>query len=673
MTRTLLVVALALGCSAASADVFDDALGKAGLTKQTARFDPLDVAVYGGDVFRLPYFDVYHRDPYRAPDRVKLFQDQVGRAAGKAFDIVGLASRCLDAEVRRGLLGDPAAEFARKSEEKDGLAASVLALWEASGKKPPRRYQNRLRAGALQVPPDLAKTAAMLLYAEADAIKWRNLAFRRLSERYKLQDLYVHILEPGQSDFDFIRDDLMRLTDLKLLFTGAENLAAAVDKAVDALSHRQKDSADFHFEADTPFGKVVLDGAGDDVYPAGQSYALLIDTAGDDTYYSGAATTSAADPVSILIDLAGSDKYLETPELERKELQDFPARKGWHSRPNSCAAVMGCAFLVDLAGDDRYAAINNTQAYAGYGVAVLMDCAGNDTYNCYQTGQGSALFGIAALSDRAGDDTYRCFTTSQGFGGTKGFGLLVDGAGNDSYTAEVVQIDFPSAQDPKHNGNLAQGVGCGERADFTTGHSLAGGIGTLVDLAGNDNYVSDIMAPGMGYWFGLGILADGGGNDSYTGYWYNQGSAAHFAVGILYDASGDDVYRAPCSMVQGAGHDYSLGFLIDEAGSDSYTAAGISLGGGNANGIGIFWDKSGDDSYHTSANVTLGRANIASRGSARDFDLCLGLFLDTDGNDSYTDAYPFAKNNASWLQKGQDTEHPLATEVGVGVDTTSGN
>lgn len=650
-----------------SGSVLGDALAVGGLTKQTACFDTLDLKVYGGDDFRLPYFDVYFCDPYRTPERVKLFREQTGRASGKVFDIVNLASSCIDAGVRRSLLGNPSDAYAKKSEENDALPNAVLALWQAAGKEPTPEYKKQLWNDASQVPVEVAKPAAMLLYAEADALKWRNLAFKQLQSKYELQKLYDHILDPGEQDYDFVREDLMNQSDLKLLVVGAEQLASAVDRACADLVKLQN-VKDFRFEAETPIGLVLLDGAGSDTYSLQQACALIIDIAGEDTYYAGAATTSAACPISVLIDISGNDRYVESPELDIVQVRDFSKRKDWTTRPNTCAAVMGYAYLVDSSGDDRYRGINRCQASAAYGVAVLLDSAGNDTYDCYQSGQGNATFGIAAVSDLAGNDSYHCFTTSQGFGGVKGFGLLIDAAGNDSYTAENVLIDFPSAQDPKHNGNLSQGAGFGERADFTTGHSLAGGVGALVDLAGDDVYISDIMAQGMGYWYGIGILSDGAGNDSYTGYWYNQGSAAHFAVGILHDSDGNDVYNAPCSMVQGAGHDFSLGFLLDDAGNDSYTAAGICLGAGNANGIGIFWDKAGDDTYRPTGNFTLGRPNIGSRGSARDFDLCLGLFIDTGGNDSYPAEYPFAKNNSSWTQKSLDEKNSLPSEVGIGID-----
>jgi len=667
-TRTaIFVVILVLLTSACFGDVFDEALSAAGLTKETAVFDELDLAIYGGDKFRLPYFDTYHRAPYRVPEQVKLLVSQASRASGRVFDLVGMTSTGINEGVRRSLIGSPAEPFIKKAEQPNSLAKAVLEVWQIAGKKPPRGFEKRLNAQASSVPSDVSKMAAALIFSEISAAKWRNLAFKRLFDKYDAQQLYSHILSAEESDFDFIREDMMNLTDLKLVMTGGEDLAAVIDKVVVEYPKLSVTKA-FHFEANTPLGAIVIDCSGDSVYRHGRDFMLILDLTGNDVYYSGAACSSASNSVSVLIDFAGSDCYLESPQLDSLPVGRLAERKTWRSSPNTCGALMGYAFLVDVSGNDRYSGVSRCLGYAAYGCAVLIDFAGDDIYRCYQMGQGSAEFGVGVLCDCAGSDNYNCFTTSQGFGGIKGYGLLLDASGDDIYTANRIQIDFPSAQDSRHNGSLSQGMGCGERGDYTTGHSYAGGIGALIDLAGNDQYTADIMAQGMGYWYGLGVLADVSGDDTYMGYWYNQGSAAHFAVGVLYDGGGSDYYSAPCNMVQGAGHDYSLGMLIDENGDDSYTAAGISLGGGNANGIGIFWDKSGSDTYQVTGNPTLGRANIGSRGSIRDRDICMGLFLDTGGTDYYPVSYPFAQNNTIWLQKGMDEKNPLPTEIGIGLD-----
>jgi hypothetical protein len=250
--------------------------------------------------------------------------------------------------------------------------------------------------------------------------------------------------------------------------------------------------------------------------------------------------------------------------------------------------------------------------------------------------------------------------------------MLVDKAGDDRYVAEDSILAFPGQQTKEHNSSLAQGVGFGKRADYIDGHSWAGGFGFLVDGAGDDRYSAGLFAQGCAYWYAVGLLSDASGNDVYDAVWYVQGSGAHFGLGILMDSDGDDVYSASMNMAQGAGHDFTLGYLIEEAGNDTYNAPHLSLGGGNANGIGILWDKRGDDFYNSTATLTLGRSNTLGRGSLRDYVNTIGLFLDTGGNDRYPLAHPDSLdlflNNTLWTRPGMIADPPLETERGVGYD-----
>lgn len=353
--------------------------------------------------------------------------------------------------------------------------------------------------------------------------------------------------------------------------------------------------------------------------------------------------------------------------MASQSVKNVPDRKTRRIAPCIGGAVLGYAFVLDMEGNDLYRSLSLTQGASVFGVGALVDADGDDRYECYTAGQGAADWGIGILVDRAGHDHYRCFSSAQGYGGTKGYGLLLDVSGNDTYLADDTTIDFPSLQTDKHNVSMAQGVGNGRRADYTDGHSLAGGIGMLVDGAGDDQYRCGVFGQGVGYWYGLGLLCDGGGDDVYEGVWYVQGASAHFAVGVLEDVSGNDQYTAMMNMAQGAGHDFSLGWLIDLDGNDIYHAPNLSLGGGNANGIGIFWDASGDDRYIVAPSITLGRSSIGARGTLRERALCLGLFCDTGGKDTYPDSFPFARDNAIWTQQGA-SQPPVKREYGVGID-----
>ncbi|NPA80471.1 MAG: hypothetical protein GXO29_05435 [Thermotogae bacterium] len=306
----------------------------------------------------------------------------------------------------------------------------------------------------------------------------------------------------------------------------------------------------------TPWGNVAFGGSDSDSFP---DAILVVDAGGDDTYGS----------VIFGYDAGGDDNYTSSVGFGR----------------------FGVAVFVDEAGDDTYAGEGMGAGFVGFG--VLMDVSGNDTYRGKVFSQGAGYGGGGLLLDVSGNDSYYAYQKSQGFGWVSGVGILADLSGNDTYTLEDSIVLFPSPQDPKHNSSLGQGMGFGERRDFYDGRSLAGGVGMLLDAAGDDVYSAGIFAQGSGYWFGSGILYDGGGNDAYSGVWYVQGAAAHFALGVLYDLRGDDAYLATRSTSQGVGHDFSYGILIDGEGGDTYTCGNLCLGSGNAQGVGIFWDKDG--------------------------------------------------------------------------------
>ncbi len=144
-----------------------------------------------------------------------------------------------------------------------------------------------------------------------------------------------------------------------------------------------------------------------------------------------------------------------------------------------------------------------------------------------------------------GNDTYDCHSQAQGFGGVKGFGALVDVRGDDKYVADDTKIDNPAPQTAQHNTSLSQGVGFGRRANPGDGHSMAGGVGMLVDGAGNDFYKCGVFGQGVSIVQPRRSCVDFGGNDSYDGVWYVQGSAAHYSLGCLLDLGGDDPLSCP--------------------------------------------------------------------------------------------------------------------------------
>lgn len=636
-----------------NSDIFDEALFQVGLTKETMRFDYDDMSNFGGDQFLLPLFTTLHRNPFKIPEYTRVFKDAIANQAGSLENLLVFASLRLREGIRRNLIGDPIEACRKQAQESEPLFKAIVEVYRRERLLIRGDQLTDLRKRCQKFPSQINGLLALLVYTTLSAQKNLDQAFVECKE-FELKKMRAIVLEMMASDSDVISPDLERFlkrVDYKYLYAGAEDLARAVDQVSDSLA-KLTVNIDRTVSVSTPWGIIRLSGTGNDQYQADEHYFIIIDMGGDDRYHTGGATVSLEQPASVLIDMSGNDHYQNTNE----------------QLPAFGAGVLGYGFLVDRGGDDVYKSVSNSEGAGLFGYGALLDRNGQDCYEARSGSQGAGIFGIGILSDLSGDDTYYTFLASQGFGYTKGCGILIELGGNDIFTADDSTILFPSSQTKLHNNSLSQGVGFGRRADISDGHSWAGGIGFMIDMAGDDKYSAGLFAQGCAYWYGIGILADNQGDDQYTGVWYVQGSGAHFGVGILNDVSGNDLYRATMNMAQGAGHDFTIGMLIEEAGNDVYQAPNLSLGGGNDNGIGIFWDKRGNDTYSVSEQTTLGRANItAPRGGLRDLMLCLGLFVDTGGNDTYSK--PFAINNTVWTQRGLDVNHPLDTEKGVGIDT----
>jgi hypothetical protein len=658
-----LTAALAGLAAAARPDPIDAALARIGLTRQTARIDRDAMGIYGGDRYRLQLFDLFMNDPYKMPDYVPVLCRSALANCNSLGLSVTFAGLRVKAGVRRGLISNPVSDYEQLLKPGNPLAAAIAGLYEQAHRNLGKAQLDALRRTTALLPESLNQTIALIVTASGEARKWRDLAFAGLTDRElaRLYDATVSYLVSLDADTTseevsrFVEGAIGKL-DYEYLNLGATDLGLVLDSVKARLSRwNLPDSLRFH--CSTPLGEIVVSGKGNDTYECDPKHVpfLILDLGGDDVYHVGASNLSAANPISILIDVAGNDRY----ESENE------------ARPSFGGALLGYALLVDCGGNDVYQAQNLTQGAAAFGVGLLWDGGGNDRYESYTAAQGGGAFGLGILVDKSGDDVYRTYQQGQGYGYTKGCGILVDSAGNDRYIANDSDIVFPAAQTKEHNTSLAQGTGFGKRADYSDGHSLAGGVGILIDGSGDDRYSCGVFGQGCSYWYGIGILADIAGNDDYSGIWYVQGSGAHFGIAMQWDGSGNDRYKATMNMAQGAGHDFTVGWLIDEAGNDVYDAPNLSLGGGNDNGIGFFWDKGGDDTFNVTAATTLGRANItAPRGlGLRDYMLCLGVFLHTgSGKTAYPKDKPFAKPGTIWTQTGLNESEPLSTEKGVGLD-----
>ena len=335
----------------------------------------------------------------------------------------------------------------------------------------------------------------------------------------------------------------------------------------------------------TEYGRILVGSPADDTYALEElnRVSVLIDPGGNDTYLEG--TVSPDRPVLIVIDLTGNDHYRGTN----------PGIQG--------GAIGGISMLLDVGGDDKYEADDVAQASVLGGVGILIDYAGNDSYHGHRRVQGSAFCGFAILIDRAGQDNYHAAMLAQGVGAPLGFGLLEDLAGDDHYYAGGLYLD--GYDDTPGYEAWSQGVGAGPRGVAN------GGVGVMLDGAGDDEYQYDYFSHGGGYWFAVGIARDFEGNDqrgpTQLAFDGNQreeeiflrwgtGWQAHYGLGFVFDDAGDDIYGGD---IVGLGFSWDIGVagLCDFGGDDRYEIESISQGQARQAGLGILYDVNGNDVY----------------------------------------------------------------------------
>ncbi len=419
-------------------------------------------------------------------------------------------------------------------------------------------------------------------------------------------------------------------------------------------------------------GSILLYGPGDDEAVIPADTKLSIDLGGDDGWTgSMGAGWENGTRIGVHLDLGGNDRY-------RAEA------------PASLACGMGgIGIVVDEAGDDTYFGVASNLGCGWFGTGLLLDLAGNDSYRSQGPwGQGAGHMGVGALVDLAGDDDYECTEQSQGLGGTLGTGLLIDLLGNDTYVARddgnISELYLGQSV------AMSQGCGYGRRADIGDGHSLAGGVGILVDGAGDDRYHAQVWAQGCGYWWGLGILEDRGGDDAYQNGKYSAGAAAHFALGVCIDLAGNDMHNATNvgakNQFQGHARDGSIGVFVDGDGDDGYDVNNNCAGSADLNSIALFWDRRGEDRYtfHPTDIEDKDKPNgwndTGAFGTStryppffsfRDDLPSWGIFLDTGGRDTYANERPAkgwvptpAADGATWKPQSGPLVFGLGYDLG---------
>ena len=380
-------------------------------------------------------------------------------------------------------------------------------------------------------------------------------------------------------------------------------------------------------------------------------------------------------PPLLILDLGGDDNYKGAYAQADRSVPlsiviDCNGADRYESHSETMgtgSAFCGCSALIDLgAGSDCYIGGKRCFGFAFAGISVIYNASGDTQYKADSLCFGAANYGIGLSIDREGNDQYETFHSSMGFGGLGGIGVILNSAGNDTYIASATPLVNPSAQLPDQNFSGSQGFGIGLWGSMGDGISITGGLGIAIDNSGDDTYQASVFSQGAGYAFGIGILADFSGSDQYETSWYGMGSAAHQACGFLIDATGNDTYIATHFMTGGAGIDLSLGYFADLNGNDTYKAKNSSFGFSLDNAFALFFDERGNDHYQLLDQFGFGFSKNERASTLRGLWPTYSFFIDHYGNDRYETAR--CKNNLSWIFNDEINGESTLLNISFGID-----
>jgi hypothetical protein len=215
----------------------------------------------------------------------------------------------------------------------------------------------------------------------------------------------------------------------------------------------------------------------------------------------------------------------------------------------------------------------------------------------------------------AGDDRYQC---------------------GDKYSSRYNAIDLPDGKpgDPRFQYECF-GIGAGSGVRILTddpgqlAYGLAGGLGLVLDLAGDDRYRSANFSQGVGYFFGAGVKLDLGGNDEHAAARYGHAAGAHFGVGLFIDYRGEDRYTSTGPLYNGGtAWDRSVMLFIDASEDNDLYDFRPSSGLGIADYLSwsVFIEEGGRDRYVVPAGM-----GTAAHDS-------MSGFFDLAGEDDYDGA-----------------------------------
>ncbi len=539
--------------------------------------------------FRLDRVTYAQRNPVRA-HRVaeRLAADFEGVVDGGLGGLSAEAARWLD-------LAPP------RVDAEPLVAATPAALFDAVEALLARAHAHRERAFAALDATERAFLAAEGLPFAADLVRhiyvdWEGQPNR--ADNLRVVELAKRVDVGALAAMGAALAPLYAVEELEELGRALSASAAAYPDAVEGVEGR------VIAYAESPHGRMVVGGIGPNTYRG--DFAFILDLGGDDAYPFDTRSESAP-AIEVLVDIAGDDTYGD-PERPRGP------GTGW----------LGAGIAVDLAGDDRYLCRRAGQGFGWFGFGLLLDAGGADRYALGELGQGAGWWGIGALVDRGPEsDVYEAALYAQGLGLTRGLGLLLEEGGDESYRVGGAHPSSYGTEGVFRG--FGQGMGLGLR------WIACGGVGLLLDRAGNDRYDAGNFSQGGGYFMAMGVLADRAGADSYAVTRYGQGFGCHSAAGMLLEGGGDDVYTGRIAANQGAAWDAGVGVLIEAAGDDRYKADGLSLGAGAQNGFALCYDGGGADLYETRPKRCLGHGGGNTYWWGRGGAPSLGILLDVGG------------------------------------------
>lgn len=238
---------------------------------------------------------------------------------------------------------------------------------------------------------------------------------------------------------------------------------------------------------------------------------------------------------------------------------------------------------------------------------------------------------VSVVADLAGDDTYNWNggpAVVQGAAAFGGIGLLVDVAGDDDYLARMIRGN----QGPLLNGIQYYFDGGGQGYGY-------GAVGLQIDEAGYDLYQFDVgatsarsiwaFAQGFGAAGGLGVSYDQDGIDTWISRGLGIAAGPSNFQGVYTQGTG---FYAGVGIMIDAGEDDDLYHSWDNATTTDYYAQGFGAFGG----LGILYEDGGNDDYiavsvatasfiATSLNCAYGTGSIGG----------VGFFIDAGGDDRY--------------------------------------